>query len=553
MGEQGDAPEPRARERRRLVRLWRRARGPLLAAAAGALPVLIFPAPGWWWFAYVCLVPLLLVLRAAPTPRRAAWLGWWGGIGFLIGVMSWLMPSVGPAIVVLAAFLGALWAPWGWLVRRLLHGTPDAGRALAAIVLVPTGWLLTETVRSWQYLGGPWGLLGASQYQRHFALRLASVGGVWLDSLLIVAVNTALVVLLAAWARSAVAWLTLLALGAATVAVTAWAPVPHATGRTAAIGVVQPGMAVADDAGGDRTVRGEQLSATLTGSRPDLVLWGESSVSFDLDARPDLAARLSVLSASTGADVLVNVDAMRPGRGGIYKSSVLVGPQGLTGQRYDKIRLVPFGEYIPLRPVLGWVKDFSKAAAVDRRRGSGPVVMTVPTRDGGTLRVGPLVCFESAFPDMSRALVRRGAQVILVQSATPTFQYTWAPEQHASLAAFRAAETGRPVVQATLTGVTVAYDANGAQIGTRLGKDTSAATVYTVPLTTGSTLYDRWGNWVPTGSALVLLLSGGAWALTVRRTRARRPAEADSKPDDEQGNTPESQPESQPGTSSGGR
>ncbi|RAG82991.1 apolipoprotein N-acyltransferase [Streptacidiphilus pinicola] len=520
MGEQDDASAPRDGGRRS-ARFWGRARGPLLAALTGALPVLIFPAPGWWWFAYVCLVPLLLVLRAAPTPRRAAWLGWWGGIGFLLGVMSWLIPSLGPAILVLAAFLGGLWAPWGWLVHRLLHGTPDAGRALAALVLIPTGWLLTETVRSWQYLGGPWGLLGASQYQQHFALRLASVGGVWLDSLVIVAVNTAVVVLLAAWGRSAVAWLTLLSLGAATAAVTLWAPAPHPTGRTAAIGVVQPGMAVANDAVGDRTVRGEQLSGTLAASRPDLVLWGESSVSFDLDARPDLATGISRVATRTGADVLVNVDAVRPGRGGIYKSSVLVGPEGVTGQRYDKIRLVPFGEYIPLRPVLGFVKDFSKAAGVDRRRGSDPVVMTVPTRDGGTLKVGPLICFESAFPDMSRALVQRGAQVILVQSATPTFQSTWAPEQHASLAALRAAETGRPVVQATLTGVSVAYDANGRQTGTRLGKDASAATVYTVSLTTGDTLYVRWGNWVPTGSALVLLLSGGVWAVSARRNRVR--------------------------------
>ncbi|WP_063774174.1 apolipoprotein N-acyltransferase [Streptacidiphilus rugosus] len=513
MGEQGDRPAP-ARPS-----FARRAAAPLLAAVCGALPVLIFPAPGWWWFAYVCLVPLMLVLRAAPTPRRALLLGWWGGMGFLIGVMSWLIPSLSVAIVALAAFLGVLWAPWGWLVHRLLHGTPDVGRALAALVLVPTGWLLTETVRSWQYLGGPWGLLGASQYQQHFALRLASVGGVWLDSLLIVAVNTAVVVLVAAWGRSAVAWLTLVGLALGTFAVTAWAPQPRLTGRTAVVGVVQPGLA--DDTIEDRTVRGEQLTATLGPSRPDLVLWGESSVSYDLAARPDLTTRLAASSAAVGADLLVNVDAVRPGSGGIYKSSVLVGPQGPTGARYDKIRLVPFGEYIPLRPVLGWVKNFSKAAAVDRRRGTGPVVMTVPTRDGGSLAVGPLICFESAFPDMSRALVQRGAQVILVQSATPTFQQTWAPEQHASLAALRAAETGRPVVQATLTGVSVAYDPSGNRVGQQLGKDDAGAVAYTVPLATGSTLYDRWGNWVPTGSALTVLLCGGVWLLLARRDRRR--------------------------------
>jgi apolipoprotein N-acyltransferase len=140
---------------------------------------------------------------------------------------------------------------------------------------------------------------------------------------------------------------------------------------------------------------------------------------------------------------------------------------------------------------------------------------------------------------MSRTLVQRGAQVILIQSATPTFQDTWAPEQHASLAALRAAETGRPVVQATLTGVSVAYDASGRQTGQRLGKDASAATVYTVPLTTGSTLYDRWGNWVPAGCALVLLLSAGVWVVSARRNRAR--------------GSSESKPDSISGTPSGGR
>ncbi|WP_408022752.1 apolipoprotein N-acyltransferase [Streptacidiphilus fuscans] len=523
LGGHGDPPPPDAS---RLRRALRRSAKPLLAAGCGALPVLIFPAPGWWWFAYVCLVPLLLVLRGAATPRKALQLGWFGGMGFLIGVMSWLIPLLSVFIVAIAALLGLIWAPWGWLVHRLLHGTPDVGRVVAALVLVPTGWLVTETVRSWQYLGGPWGLLGASQYQQHIALRLASVGGVWLDSLLIVAVNTAVVALIVSWGRSYAAWLTLVSLALGAVAVSAWAPQPKLTGSSAAVGVVQPGLAV--DSTGYRTTRGEQLTAMLTEAHPDLVLWGESSVADDLTVHPEVTAKLAALSRATGADLLVNVDAVRPGSGGIYKSSVLVGPDGLTGQRYDKIRLVPFGEYIPLRPVLGFVADFSKAAAVDRRRGTTPVVMTVPTPGGGTLKVGPLICFESAFPDMSRALEQRGAQVILVQSATSTFQGTWAPEQHASLAAFRAAESGRSVVQATLTGVSVAYDPSGRQVGTELGKSASAAEVYTVPLATGDTLYDRWGNWVPTGSVLVLLLWGGAWYVAGRRG-AKRASQAENQ------------------------
>ena len=505
----------RVAEPGRLRRLGRRSRMPLLAAGTGALPVLIFPTVGWWWFAYVCLVPLMLVLRTAPTRRRAMVLGWWGGVGFLIGVMSWLIPTLSVAILVLAGLLGLFWAPWGWLVWRLLRGSPDAGRAAAALVLVPCGWLAIETIRSWQYLGGPWGLLGASQYQQHAALVLASVGGVWLDSLFIVAVNTAVVVLIAVWGRSAVAYGTLLALVGCTLAALAWAPQPRLTGATATVAVVQPGGTETLDA---RTAAGEELTRTLIGTRPDLVVWGESSLGYDLADRPDLTAQLATLSGQLGADLLVNVDAARP-NGAIYKSSVLVDPQGLTGQRYDKIRLVPFGEYIPMRPALGWIASLSKAAAVDRRRGTTPVIMTVPEPGGGTLRIGPLVCFESAFPDMSRALVNKGAQVVVVQSSTSTFQGTAAPEQHASLAALRAAETGRPVVQATLTGVSTAYDPMGRQVGRALGTDDRGTFQYRVPLATGSTLYDRWGNWVPAGCCLLLVVVAGGWVLLERRNR----------------------------------
>jgi apolipoprotein N-acyltransferase len=502
------------------ARRWaRRSAVPLLAAATGALPVLIFPTVGWWWFAYVCLVPLMLVLRSAPDQRRAMKLGWYGGIGFLIGVMSWLIPTLSVAILVLAALLGLFWAPWGWLVWRLLRGRPDGVRALAAIVLVPCGWMVIETIRSWQYLGGPWGLLGASQYQQHPALVLASVGGVWLDSLLVVAVNTAVVVLIADWGRCVVAYGALVAIAAAVVGVCAWAPQPRLTGATATIGVVQPGGSANET---DRTARGEALTRTLVAARPDLVVWGESSLTNDLSTDPVLTAQLAALSRETGADLLVNVDAVQGDSGGIYKTSVLVGPQGLTGQSYSKIRLVPFGEYIPMRPVLGWISDFSKAAGVDRRRGTRNVVMSAPEPGGGTLRIGPLICFESAFPDMSRVLADRGSQLIVVQSSTATFQDTAAPQQHASLAALRAAETGRPVVQATLTGVSTAYDPFGRQVGHPLTTADRGTAVYRMPLATGSTLYDRWGNWVPTFCCLLVALCavGGGLRTWGRRRKA---------------------------------
>ncbi|MGI5396097.1 apolipoprotein N-acyltransferase [Streptomyces sp. CA-251251] len=499
---------------------WRRSG---TAVLAGALPVLAFPGPALWWWAWVALVPWLLLARTAPGGRRAAYDGWCGGFGFMLAMHHWLLPNLHVFTFVIAALLGALWAPWGWLVRRMLGGAPSLRRAGAALVVLPSGWLAVELVRSWEGLGGPWGVLGASQWQVAPALRLASVGGVWLLSFLVVTVNVALAVLVAVRRARTPALAGLLATAAATSAAWVWSPRPD-TDERAAIAVVQPGVVAGANSADRRFDREEQLTRGLTGRDPDLVVWGESSVGFDLDARPDLARRLAALSRETGADILVNVDARRSDKPGIYKSSVLVGPDGPTGDRYDKMRLVPFGEYVPARSLLGWATSVGEAAGEDRKRGTEQTVMSV----GGGLRIGPMVCFESAFPDMSRRLAADGAEVLLAQSSTSTFQRTWAPEQHASLAALRAAETGRPMVHATLTGVSAVYDANGARIGSWLGTDASASRVYEVPLTHGSTPYVRFGDW--TQHAALLVLAAWAAAEGVRAVRLRRNAPAPPVP-----------------------
>ncbi|WP_353946971.1 apolipoprotein N-acyltransferase [Streptomyces sp. HUAS MG91] len=485
------------------------------AAGAGALPALAFPAPALWWFAYAALVPWMLLARSAPTPRRAALDGWLGGLGFMLAVHHWLLPSLHVFTVVLAALLGALWAPWGWLLHRLLHDRPSPRQAVAALVAVPSAWLMVELVRSWQGLGGPWGMLGSSQWQVGPALRLASVGGVWLLSLLVVAVNTAVTLLVIARGARTPAVAGLVATVAVTTAASAWAPRPQTDG-TARVAVVQPGVIVGAERRFDRE---EALTRRLVGRDVDLVVWGESSVGFDLAARPDLARRLAALSRQVGADILVNVDARRPasdgdGAGrGIYKSSVLIGPEGPTGPRYDKMRLVPFGEYVPARSLLGWATSVGKAAGEDRRRGTHQVVM-----DAGALRFGPLVCFESAFPDMTRNLTRDGAQLLLAQSSTSTFQHSWAPEQHASLAALRAAESGRPMVHATLTGVSAVYGPDGSRVGPWLGTSSSTVRVYAAPTAHGTTLYVRFGDWPIHVAGAVLLVLGAAEALRHRRS-----------------------------------
>ncbi len=418
---------------------------------------------------------------------------------------------------VLAALLGVLWAPWGWLVRRLLTGIPPWTRVAAALLVVPSGWLGVELIRSWQGLGGPWGMLGSSQWQVGPTLRLASVGGVWLLSFLVVVVNVAVTVLVAVRQSRVPAVAGLVATAAVTSAAWAFSPRPAVDGHIR-IAVVQPGVISGPDSADRRFAREEQLTRRLAGQDVDLVVWGESSVGFDLGDRPDLARRLADLSRATGTDILVNVDARRSDKPGIYKSSVLAGPDGLTGQRYDKMRLVPFGEYVPARSLLGWATSVGKAAGEDRRRGSQPVVMNV----GDGLRIGPMVCFETAFPDMTRHLTKEGVDVLVGQSSTSTFQHSWAPGQHASLAALRAAETGRPMVHSTLTGVSAVYGPSGQRVGSWLGTDASATRIYEIPLAHGTTPYVRLGDW--TVHAALLILAAWAAGEGGRTLRFRRSA-----------------------------
>jgi apolipoprotein N-acyltransferase len=483
-----------------------------LALAAGALPALAFPGAAWWPLAFVGLVPLLGLVTRAPSGREAAIRVLAGGAGFFVVAHHWLLPVVGPFIVPVALVFGLLWVPWGRLAHRLLGHRPTPRAVAAAVVVVPSAWVVAEYLRSWEHLGGPWALFGATLWNRPTLAAAASLGGVWLVGSVLVAVNVALagVVLPGPEHRTRIV-AAALAVGAVAAlwGFGALRPTPEPTGTLVVAGV-QPGVI---DPADERFEAHERLTRTLIGRPVDLVVWAESSVGFDLDDEPGYAERIRALSAELDAPVLVNVDARR-GEGGIFKSSVLVDRTGIVG-RYDKMRLVPFGEYVPLRPAMGWITSLTRAADEDRRRGRE--LVTVPL-DGAT--VGPLVCFESAFPDLSRELARRGADLVVLQTATTTFQGTGAQEQHASLGALRAVESGRPVVHAAVSGVSSVFDAEGHRL-VRLDEDETGVWVTEVSVVAGRTPYVRFGDWVPVGAVLVLV--GTALVAGLRAAR-RAPA-----------------------------
>jgi len=487
----------------------------------GALLLLTFPASNLEWLAWFGLVPGLVLIVRSPTAREGGMRAWWLGAGYLIAALYWMTPEIGPAVLLVGAVVGALWIPFGVAAWKLLRPPVTWPRALGALVVVPSCWLLTEWLRSWQALGGPWAVFGVSQWQHPAVLALAAVGGVWLISFALVMVNVAIVLVLESVPRltpGAKPSAGLAVLGAA-VAVAgvgagplAFALTPASpVAREATIAMVQPGIvhnAV------QRVDASERLTAELSGSgelsgvKPDLIVWGESSTAVDLTLpeNRDQLARMEELASQNGADLLVNQDTTVPGKGQ-EKVGVLVSPEGIRGQ-YIKTRLVPFGEYIPFRQQLGWLTKISRAAASNMIPGTGAHLLYPVDRAGKPLPIGVLICFESAFPDMSRVDTDQGAQLIVYQSATSTFQGTWGPDQHASLSAVRAAETGRPAVQAALTGVTAAFDARGRLLAWMGQSSHGVVSVRLgLPAASAKTFYDRAGDYVPWSALAIVILA----------------------------------------------
>jgi apolipoprotein N-acyltransferase len=537
---------------------------------AGALPVLAFPSLNLEFIAWFGLVPGLLLLRAAPTGREAAIRGWWLGAGYLLMAMYWLIPNLGPALLLVAIVLGAPWSGLGYAAWRLLRGKepaqgshglrgggggggrgggqkpgwrgwglpgflgqpgPSVRQALAAMVVLPSCWVVIDWIRSWQAIGGPWAVFGASQWQHPVVLALAATGGIWLITFVLVAANTAIVIALTAVrlpGRAIGVACALLAVAAGPVAFALIADeyrVPP-TGHVR-LALVQPGLAP----GGPRALLDREIRLSTSGipgggpsgggPKADLVVWAESSVGYDLDTAHRVMHKIQRLSAAIGTQVLVSQDALSPA-GAKSKVAALIGPAGIV-QSYTKTRIVPFGEYIPLRPVLGWLSSISRAAPQNMVTGHGAKVLHATLPDGRRLKFGVLICFESSFPDMSVVNVNRGAQLLIFQTSDSTFQGSWAPEQHASLVALRAAETGRPAVQAALTGDSVAFDARGRLLAWASTADRGVMRVrLALPPESVKTPFDRLGDYVPWfATAVVVIAAAAALGVQQRSKRLR--------------------------------
>ncbi len=494
---------------------WRAGPAPRVGAAvlAGVALSLAFPGPDLGPVALVALVPLLLAVEEL-RPRQAAALGYLTGLvffGLLIlwiptDFLSWTGAAGWLAWVALCVAESCFVAAFAALVpatRRLGHWR---------VVLLPACWATLELLRAHGPIGGfPWGILGVSQHGGGPLLPLARVVGAYGLSAVIVAVNFAV----AAWVRSLASsspWGTRGSRGwpgrRAVVPVLAWpalgvalalsgqlAPAPPPpSGPPLQLAVVQAGLL-----GGHGLDRGASTEAVFANHvrrtealggrfRPDLVIWGEGSVDEDPLGNPDRLERIRQAARQAGAPLLVG--ATTAVGGDHYATDALLFTQGgeLEG-RYRKRRLVPFGEYVPMATLMGRVLPVTRQGVpFDKIPGD----RLEPMAAGG-VRIGTIICWESAYAEDPRTLAREGAQLIVVATNNASFGEGPASRQHLASSQLRAVEEGRTVVQAAVSGSSAIIGPDGTA-RQRTGLYQQATIQAAVAPRSGLTPYARFGQ-----------------------------------------------------------
>ena len=452
----------------------------LLVFFSACLLILAFPSFNQPWTAWIALVPWLWLLPAC-TPREAFRYSWQVGCLFFLGSMWWLIELGafgGVAAVVgwavLAAYLGVYFGLFGWLTRRVLAARPAAGFRL---LIIPALWVGCEYLRGHLLTGQPWNLLGYSQSPWLAAIQIADLTGAWGVSFVVVLVNVGIVESLKnllggtgkekGGTKGRLAGLNSLrplapGLIAAAVVLSVvgyghWR-LRHLPGGTPLrVSVIQANIPQAqkwDEQYAESILeRHEALTREAAQEAPDLIVWPEASVPGVIGIDDEVTKHLQVLAREIARPLLVGAPMVRVGDAHwrMTNSAALLDAQGQIVQRYDKIHLVVFGEYIPFEKPLPWLRDVLPPIG-DFVPGRSYEVFKAAAGDWDLPPFSVLVCFEDVFPELARRFARQGAQALLTITNDAWFGPTAAAYQHAQASTLRAVELHRPVVRAANTG-----------------------------------------------------------------------------------------------------
>jgi len=482
----------------------RHALAPLAAFLLGAATVLGFAPIDFYPLPFVSAAGLLWLWQVAPAPRRAAALGFAFGLGLFLAGVSWVYVSLheyGAMPAPLAALATLLFctvlalypALAGYLQARFAG--PVAARQL---LLLPALWVFTEWLRDWVFTGFPWLSLGYSQADS--PLRgYAPITGVFGLSWLVWLCAALLLALLRAKGRSLALAALALILGLGYVLERVEWTRPQ--GAPITVSLLQGN--VAQDLKWDplryaATV--QMYRRMMERSKAQLTVLPETAIPRFLDSLdPALLHELALSARSHGGDLIIGVP-LRDAPGRYFNSAISLGTS--PSQRYDKVHLVPFGEFIP--PGFHWVLSVLKIPLADFSRGSAT---QAPLELAGQ-KIAVDICYEDAFgEEIIRALPE--ATLLVNISNLAWFGDSLAPHQHLQIAQMRALETGRTMLSATNTGMTAIIDHHGRVVAV-LPEFTRGTLSGSAQGRSGATPYVRWGN-VPL--LLLALLVCGVFAL----------------------------------------
>ncbi len=461
----------------------------VLALASSALLVLAFPRFNLVWLAPAALTPLLIAMAREARPWRRFLLGWAAGVVYWFGVCYWIQ--------FVLSFHGGLGDAAGWAVFLLFCAAKALHMGVFAVlagILIRRWWAAPAVAALWVAvevthgpLGFAWLALGNAGIGMGVPLRLAPFTGVYGLSFVFAMMSTALALALLRRPRRELLWLLPLPLLLLLPAMPA-----AERGRDAAL-LMQPNISETAQWTRESVDRMQRRLAALSmrgamegrDPPPSIVVWPEvpAPLYYYEDAR--FRSYVDELARALRAYLLIGVVAHTPD-GAPLNSAVLISPEGQPVSRYDKVNLVPFGEFVPWP--FGFANHISTEVG-DFAAGKRVVVSPV-----GDHKAGTFICYESVFPNFVRKFAAGGAQVLVNISNDGWFGKSAARMQHLAIVRMRAAENRRWILRSTNDGITATIDSAGRLRGSLpLYVEATSYTGFTY--ISERTVYTRFGDW----------------------------------------------------------
>lgn len=510
---------------------------PWIAAITGGILVFLgYAGFDQFYLEWICLVPVLWAIRDQ-RPARAFLIGWLAGIAMNCGGFYWAiqmfrqfagmaLPLAVFGLLLLAAANGVVFAAWAWATRLI---TRDTGWSVAWVS--PVVWTALE--KFWPELFPNY--LGASQYRLSLVTQIADLSGILGVTFLVVYLNSTLFAVLEQWGgnrRLARRLSAVCAAVFASVLIYGQARISSVDRQAATADKLTIGLIQANRGAGDKRLYPESLlrdhqemSGTLAaGNHPDLIVWPESVLRVRMLSRDGSlpAGELGNTSTPTLFGAAMNIGQDSGDR--VYNSALLADDAGRIVGTYDKMVLVPLGEYIPLGEM--FPKLYSLVPSVGR---FWPGESYEPLRLGKYL-LSVNICYEDIIPGQIRSLMRSGLDrripdVMINLSNDSWYGKSTEPMEHLALASFRAIEHRRALVRSTNTGISAFVDPAG-RIVKRSGIWTRETLVGQVPIMKeGPTVYALLGDWLGWVCALLSLAGiGRALLVSTRRGKAAGPS-----------------------------